>query len=161
VLPRLSVAVPACWLIAGGATKLLLATPGDLPGLVREATPFGLETTFRLAVGVELAVGLAALLRPRAFAPLVGLLLVGFGAVLGAQVAEGATSCGCFGGRLHVPPLLMAGLDAGMLALLLAGRPLRLPRGTGVPLPIALVLAAAAAAAPWLFTPAGAGGLPR
>jgi hypothetical protein len=66
--------------------------------------------------------------------------------VLATQVASGATSCGCFGGKIDVSPWLVLAADASLLTGVLATKPWRLPQGGRmdlVALVAALVLAAA------------------
>lgn len=139
--------VAALWILAGCLLKALFGTPGDLPPAVRDL-PLPLGTTFRLVLALEAFVGLLLLLRPGRAWPLGVLLLVAFGAVAGMQMAAGASSCGCFGEALHVPPWVMLALDALMLALLLGARPWRLARGGRTDALAGLLALAAAVALP-------------
>lgn len=137
------------WILAGCLAKALLGTPGDLPPLVRRV-PLALGPLFSLAIGIEAFVGLATALRPGRAWPLALLLLLAFGAVLTSQIAEGASSCGCFGGRIDVPPWAMLALDVAFLALLLAARPWRLARGGRGDLLVGVLALAAGLGLPWL-----------
>lgn len=141
--------VVGAWILAGCLLKALLGTPGDLPPLVQKA-PLPLGVVFALVLGIEAFVAVGLLLRPGRFWPLGLLLLLAFGAVLASQVAAGATSCGCFGGTIDVPPWVMLAADALFLVLLLAARPWRLARGGRVDLLVAALALAAGVALPWL-----------
>jgi hypothetical protein len=116
------------WILAGAVLKTLYGSPADLPQLIRDL-PLAVGTTFKLLIGIELVVGIGALLRPsRGWLPAL-LLLLAFIVVLVLQVAGGEASCGCFGDALVIAPAVMLALD-GTLALLLAlSRPWRLEPG--------------------------------
>lgn len=116
------------WILAGCLAKAVLGTPADLPVVVRRV-PLPLGTTFALALAIEAFVGLSTALRPGRAWPLAALLLVAFSVVLGTQVAAGATSCGCFGSTVLVPPWLMLAFDLIFTALLVVARPWRLALG--------------------------------
>jgi hypothetical protein len=151
----LAVRVAGAWILFGSAAKAFFGTPGDLPPLVLEA-PFATGTTFALVLAVEAFVGVAALVRPGRAWPLAALLLLAFVAVLGTQVAAGAASCGCFGGRIDVPPWAMMAIDAGLFLLVLAAKPWRLPRGGAADLFALGAALVVAAAMPLLVRPGGA-----
>jgi hypothetical protein len=138
------------WILAGALLKLLLGNPADLPRPLL-ALPLGAALTFKLAIGVEFAVAALALLRPALGWPLVVLLLVAFGSVLGVQVADGAKSCGCFGASIEVPPWAMLAADSVLLVLVLLSRPWRLERHLGPAFALALTLVLAGLVAPWVF----------
>ena len=159
-----SVAVRAAgaWLLAGALAKLFMGTPKDLPELVRELTPFGLDLTFHLVIAVELVIVSLSIFKPRwAWLPLV-LLYAFFEFVLASQLAADAESCGCFGATIKVPPQLMVAVDAVLLLALLASRPWSRLKGAGLPVPYLAAALAASIAAPWLVissvpsAPAGA-----
>ncbi len=79
-------------------------------------------------------------------------LFVFFDFVLTTQIAAGAESCGCFGGRLEVSPKLMMAVDSTLLLLLLTSKPwmsIR-SRGAGIGLVIALLMVALGAPALWI-----------
>ncbi len=118
----------ALWILFGAVFKLLQGTPADLPAVLRDL-PVRTALLFQVVVGVELVVGIMALLRPsRGWIP--GALLLGtFLVVLAMQVADGAASCGCFGATITIPPAVMLGVDGGLVVLLLLTRPWRLPPG--------------------------------
>jgi hypothetical protein len=127
---RVVLVVAGLWVLLGAVAKLFWGTPGDLPELVR-ALPLGLALTFRLAISLELAVAFLALIRPRwAWLPMLGLLLA-FVIVLVLQIGTGASSCGCFGAALEVPPWIPLVIDGALLLLLVATRPWRGLGGAG------------------------------
>jgi len=139
----------AAWVAMGAVFKLLWGTPALLPAVVRNV---GLELglTYNLAIGIELAIVLVALAKPRWGWPLQVLLLLVFDAVLTTQIAAGAENCGCFGSKLSVPPWLMMTIDSALLLALLAARPWScLAPGANPVVPIGL--AAAALALPWML----------
>jgi hypothetical protein len=123
-----AVRLAGLWILAGGVLKLLLGTPGDLPQVVRDL-PVDWLTSYRVVIAIEVFAGLLALAKPaRGWLPAL-LLLLAFGAVLGTQVVAGASSCGCFGAKIKVPPGVGLGVDVGLLLLLLLARPWRLRGG--------------------------------
>lgn len=138
------------WILAGCLLKAWLGTPADLPEVVR-SIPLALGTLFSLALGLEAFVGLATLLRPGRFWPAAALLLVAFLVVLLTQVAAGASSCGCFGATVPVPPWVMLAVDAALLVVLLLARPWRLARGGRPDLVVGVAALAVAVALPILF----------
>jgi hypothetical protein len=159
--PAHLVRIAGLYVLAGALLKLFLGTPADLPPALRRI-PMGLGDLFKVAIAIEVFVGLVALFRPaRGWLPLM-LLLGAFVAVLVSQVAEGAASCGCLGPTLDVPPAVMLAIDVAWLVLLFAVRPWRLaPGGTRDWAVVAGVLAVAVAL-PFLFTrEAGAWSLVR
>ena len=107
-LPALAVRLAAAWVLAGALFKLFLGTPADLPPTVVDASPLGLAETYRTAIGIELAVVFLALVRPGTAWPLVVGMYAVFEVVLGAQLAAGAESCGCFGSKVTLTPLQMS-----------------------------------------------------
>lgn len=150
-LPSVAVRLAGVWLLAGALLKLFRGTPKDLPDLIRKLTPFDIDLTFHLVIGVELFLVCLSVLRPKlAWVPLAA-LFVFFEFVLMKQIAAGAESCGCFGPSIKVDPRVMVAIDAALLAFMLLSRPwsrLSSPGGS------ALVLALAAAASflvPWLY----------
>ena len=132
------------WILIGCLLKAFLGTPADLPAVIRKL-PFPLGTTFALVLGTEMFVGLMMLLRPGRAWPAEILLLGVFAAVLATQLFAGASSCGCFGATIPVPPWAMLVVDLAFFGALLASKPWRLPRG-GLPDLVALAAAVAAAA---------------
>ena len=120
------VRIAGLWVFAGALTKTFVGLPGDFPSpiLLLDFDPLKVLV---IAVAVETAVGLLAILAPRrGWIPLAALLCM-FAAVLALHMRSGAESCGCFGGALLIPPSLMLGIDAallvGVLATALRGRP--------------------------------------
>ena len=137
------------WVLAGALFKLFLGTPADLPGVVRDF-PLELGLVYKLAITVELAVGLLALLKPRwGWLPALLLLLV-FDVVLTTQIAAGDASCGCFGGSITVPPWAMLAIDSVLLLGLVATRPWS-AFGPGAPPLVAAGALAVTLVLPWLF----------
>lgn len=121
-LARAALLLACAWLAAGALFKLFAGSPQDLPPVVRDLF-LGQDLTFRLAIAVELAVVFAAVLRPRwGWLPL-ALTFVLFDVVLAQLAASGATSCGCFGSKVKIPPAVMMGIDTTLLVLILATRP--------------------------------------
>jgi hypothetical protein len=92
------------WVLAGAVAKLLLGTPKDLPQIVRDHAPFGLDLTFHLVIGVELAIVCLAWLKPRLAWPVIVALFAFFDFILVSQLRAGAESCGCFGASIKVDP---------------------------------------------------------
>jgi hypothetical protein len=137
------------WILAGALFKLLSGSPALLPEVVRRV-PLELGVVYNLAIGIELAIALAALAKPRLGWLAQALLLLVFDAVLATQIAAGAASCGCFGSQLSVPPWVMLALDSAFLAGLVALRPWS-RAAAGLPLPVPAALAAAALAVPWFL----------
>ena len=150
------VRLAALWVLAGATLKLLHGNPKDLPGLLQDVLPLGLDTLFKLVISVEFVVGLFALLHPRrGWKPLLVLLLF-FLALLTWQVMQGATACGCFGGAIDISPAVMLGIDATLIGLLILARPWATPnpRVDHAPQWAVLVFAAllgSAALLPWLY----------
>jgi len=139
------------WILAGAVAKLFLGTPKDLPEIVRKLTPFGLDLTFHLVIGVELAMVSLAWIRPRLAWPLVLALFGFFDFILVSQLSAGADSCGCFGKSIKVSPWLMLAVDSALILSLLASRPwssIRRPGGSLAPLAAAI---AVSFALPWLL----------
>lgn len=145
------VRLAGAWILAGALAKLFLGTPKDLPEVVRKMSPFGLDLTFHLVIGVELAMVSLAWIRPRLAWPLVLALFAFFDFVLVEQLSAGASSCGCFGASIKVSPWLMLSVDSALVLSLLASRPwstVPLPGGSLAPLAAAF---AASFAVPWLL----------
>ena len=155
--------VAGVWILLGCAAKALVGTPGDLPKVLLEL-PVAVGTTFGLVLAVEAFVGLTTLVRPGRAWPLAALLLLTFAGVLATQIAAGATSCGCFGATIKVPPAAMLAADVAALALLFAARPWRLARGGGADVVVFGLAVGIAIAVPLLLDreakPGGGGGGP-
>ncbi len=150
ILARLAVYLAATWLLAWALMKLFKGNPMELPEPVRAYSPFDAELTFRVAIAIELSIVSLAVIRPRwGWLPMAGLYTF-FVALLVPMVAAGAESCGCGGGAIKMPPLLMLGIDGLLLVGLLATRPWRALAGTGLPLWLLVLGLAVSWAAPWL-----------
>ncbi|NOT32444.1 MAG: hypothetical protein HOP15_18520 [Planctomycetes bacterium] len=137
----------AAWVLTGAAFKLFWGTPALLPEVVRDL-PLELGLTYKLAIGIELAIVLVALAKPRWGWLLQAALLLVFDAVLTTQIAAGAESCGCFGSKLSMPPWVMMAIDSALLAGLLLARPWK-HFGAGVNPIVPVALAAVGLALPW------------
>jgi hypothetical protein len=113
------------WILAGAVAKLLLGTPKDLPAIVRDHSPFGLDLTFHLVIGIELALVGFAWILPRLAAFPVLALFAFFDFILVSQLRAGAESCGCFGATIKVDPRVMLAVDSALILGLLLTRPWR------------------------------------
>ncbi len=148
-LQGILVRIAGLWVFAGALTKTFVGLPGDLPSPILQLD-FDPLVVLVIAVAVETAIGLLAILAPRrGWIPLAALLCV-FAAVLALHMRSGAESCGCFGGALLIPPALMLGIDAallaGVLATALRGRPWQ-PQSAFALIAIGTLIAAAILAA--------------
>jgi hypothetical protein len=150
-LTPLAVRAAALWLAAGALFKLFAGTPADLPAVLHEL-PIPTDLFFKLAIGVELSLVCAAVLRPRlAWLPMVALFLL-FDGILAVALSQGAESCGCFGSSVTIPPAVMMGIDSVLLVGILLTRPwLSTSAGVGpAPLLPALVAACLVLPFPWI-----------
>jgi len=82
--------------------------------------PLELGLTYNLAIGIELAISVVALTKPRWGWWMQAALLLVFDLVLSTQIAAGETNCGCFGAKLSVDPRVMLAADSALLVGLLA-----------------------------------------
>ena len=139
------------WILAGAVAKLLLGTPKDLPEIVRQITPFGIDLTFHLVIGVELAIVCLAWLKPRLAWPVVLALFAFFDFILVSQLLAGAESCGCFGATIKVQPELMLGVDSVLLISLLVSRPWKTLVGPGLSTALLAVGVVVSFALPWVL----------
>lgn len=109
----------ALYLLIGAGAKFIWGRPTDLPTPIQILVanlPLSLTQTFRLILSVEFGLALWGLLRPRrAWIGLVAVLAAFLG-VLVIQMNAGETTCGCFGAKVTIPPLVMFGIDATLLA---------------------------------------------
>jgi len=143
------IALISAWVMAGAVFKLVWGTPALLPEVIRDL-PLELGATYNLAIGIELAIALVALTKPRWGWILQAALLVVFDVVLTTQIAAGTENCGCFGNKLSMPPWVMMTIDSVLLVGLLVQKPwARL--GPGLPLPVPVGLAAVVLAVPWFM----------
>lgn len=141
------------WVLAGAVAKLFLGTPKDLPEIVRTLAPFGLDLTFHLVIGVELAIVCLAWLKPRLGWPVVLALFAFFDFILVSQLLAGAESCGCFGASIKVEPGWMLAIDSVLLFALLLSRPWSGIRGPGLPTALLAAAIVVSFALPWLVIP--------
>ena len=111
-----AVRLVALWVLAGAASKAASGMPTDLPHFfsTSEVDPVA---AIVLGVGVEIAVGVLALIAPRAARIPLAALLAAFIALLIHHVTHTDATCGCFGGA-HIPAAVMLGADLTFLALL-------------------------------------------
>jgi len=113
------------WLLAGAVLKLFDASPSHLPApMIKWTGALGLDLMFVLefTIAAELVVVGVMWLLPRLARPVGILMLAGFLPVLVADVASGATSCGCFG-AVEIHPGITLAVDFGfLLGLWLLGR---------------------------------------
>jgi hypothetical protein len=146
VRAEVAVRLAGLWVLAGGLFKLFLGTPADLPAIVKDL-PLGFDLPLRLklVVAAELSVAVLAVLRPRLAWLLLTVLLLVFGGVLTSQVVGGASSCGCFGTKVQIPPAVALAVDGGLLLLLLSSRPWTGRVSAAPPWIVGLALAAAIA----------------
>ncbi len=113
----------AVWILLGGVLKLFWGTPNDLPDVVRDMMWRDPAAWLALVVGVELLIGIAAMISPRLGWWGVAALLAVFTGVAVIETARGSESCGCFGAAVTVPPWVMAAIDVLILAAVLWARP--------------------------------------
>jgi hypothetical protein len=140
------------WILAGSVAKLFLGTPKDLPAMVLKLSPFGIDLTFHLVIGVELAMVCLTWILPGLAWPLVLALFAFFDFILVSQLLAGASSCGCFGATIHVSPWLMLSVDSALILSLLASRPWSsMRRSPGRSLPLLAAGLAVSFALPWLL----------
>jgi hypothetical protein len=149
-LARIALLLTAAWLLAGALFKLLVGTPGDLPPVLF-ALPLPKDAIYRLAIAAEFVIVALALLKPRIGWWLCAAAMVVFDVILTQLIASGAKSCGCFGGKIEMPPQLMLAIDTVLLVALLAGRPWRSLRWRGLDWPVTAIVALALASLPWLY----------
>lgn len=149
-LAPIFVRLAVLWVAAGALFKLLAGTPADLPPAVR-AFPLGMDLTFKLAIGVELAITFAALLRPRLAWPAVVALFAVFEVVLALVALDGGESCGCFGSSVTIPPTVMMIVDGLLLVAVLASRPWSSHAKPLAPLGVIALTTVASLALPFLY----------
>jgi hypothetical protein len=144
--------VASLWLLAGALFKLFKGSPADLPPTIVEIVGKGNITLFfKSAIGIELAVVVLTWLKPRLGWFLLAGTFAVFLALLLPLVLEGAESCGCFGGSITIPPIVMVGIDGVLLLAMLATKPWARVKTSGGPMWLVGLLIAAGLAAPWLI----------
>jgi hypothetical protein len=139
------------WILAGAVAKLFLGTPKDLPELVRNLSPFGVDLTFHLVIGVELAIVCLAFLKPRLAWPVVIALFAFFDYLLVTLLLAGEKNCGCFGATIKVSPWVMLGVDSVLLISLLLSRPWKSIQRSGLPIAALAVGVLISFALPWVI----------
>jgi methylamine utilization protein MauE len=150
-LTLVCVVLIATWVATGAVFKLFWGTPALLPRpVIATGEWLGLELglTYKLTIGLELAIVALALTRPRLGWWCLAAILVVFDVVLTSQIKEGETSCGCFGSGFSPSPKVMLTIDSVLLLALLAARPWS-SAGPGLPLSVPVVLGALGLALPW------------
>lgn len=121
-LTPLFVRLAALWVAAGALFKLFAGSPADLPAILHEL-PMETALVFKLAIGIELSIVCAALLRPAlGWLPIVALFAV-FDVILAYVMSSGAESCGCFGSSITIAPWMMMLIDTVLLLAVLASKP--------------------------------------
>ena len=141
------------WVLAGALAKLFLGTPKDLPEIVRNLTPFGLDLTFHLVIGVELAIVSLAWIVPALAWPVLLALFLFFDGILVSQLLAGAESCGCFGSSIKVDPRVMLAVDSALLLALFASKPWRVRGRAGAALGVLAAAVVVSFAVPWFAIP--------
>ncbi|MEE2940462.1 MAG: hypothetical protein VX460_08760, partial [Planctomycetota bacterium] len=152
-LPGFALALGILWLAAGALYKLFDGHPADLPPSVIEKSPFDAWDTFRFAIAAELAVVALVVTVPQLGWLALSGVFATFLTVLFPLVAEGAESCGCFGGTITIKPITMMAIDGGLLLLILFSKPWRLPTTAGLGPMAALPLVVACVAGPIVKLP--------
>ncbi len=139
------------WILIPALAKLFLGTPKDLPAFVRDHSPFGLDVTFHLVIGIELTLVAFAWIAPFLAWPPILALFAFFDFILVTQLRAGAKNCGCFGETIHVDPHVMLWVDSALLLALLVARPWRsTSRAVGRRLAPLAACIAVAFALPWI-----------
>ena len=147
-LARGALVLAALWIAAGALFKLLEGSPNDLPPIVRETfAGMDLGLKYRLAIGIELAIAVTALLRPGIGWWLVVAQLIVFDVVLAFSLDQ--ESCGCFGSTIPITPLQMMAIDTVLLVGILLGRPWRGFGGFRAPVPFVAATMLFGLALPW------------
>lgn len=140
----------ALWVLVGAGLKLFLGTPYDLPDIVQQL-PLDLVLTYQIAIAAELTIGVLAMLKPRWAWLLILTLLLLFDVALITQVREGASSCGCFGSAVTVPPVAVLVVDSLLIVLLLVSRPWASLGRDGIHALALAMLLAVVIPLPWLL----------
>ncbi len=123
-LALLAIRISAVWVLAVASIKLFKGSPSDLPLMVQNFMGWmDIGLKFQIVVAIELSVVFLAFLRPSWAWPLLVGMFTLFVAMLSKMIADGATSCGCFGGAIKIPPAAMLALDGSCLVAILATRP--------------------------------------
>ncbi|TAJ21010.1 MAG: hypothetical protein EPO68_05570 [Planctomycetota bacterium] len=148
---RVALVLTAAWILTGAIFKLLIGTPNDLPPVLFELVPLSKGMIYHLAIAAELVIVALAFTRPRLGWWLCAATMVVFDLILVQLIASGAKSCGCFGGKIEMPPERMMLIDSVLLVALLASRPWRVLTWKGLETPVVAVIALALASVPWLF----------
>jgi hypothetical protein len=148
---RVAVVLTAAWILTGAVFKLLVGTPNDLPPVLYDVVPLSKGLIYHLAIAAELVIVALALLKPRVGWWLCAAAMVVFDLILVQLIATDATSCGCFGGKIEMPPQRMLLIDSVLLGALLASRPWRALTWKGLETPVVAVIVLALASVPWLF----------
>lgn len=126
------------WVLVGAMYKLLFAQPSELPSWIvhwlqrQDQWPWLPELMLHGFIGIELAaVGMMVFL-PRLARPVAITILGAFVFVLIAEITHlvrvappdqglfnvlWTGDCGCFGGKMTIPPLIMLIIDGGLLVL--------------------------------------------
>lgn len=148
---RIALLLTAAWILTGAVFKLFVGTPNDLPPVLFDVVPLSKGLIYHLAIAAELVIVALALLKPRVGWWLCVATMIVFDLILVQLIGSGAKSCGCFGGKVEMPPQTMLTIDSALLVLLLASRPWRVLTWKGLETPVVAVILVALASVPWLF----------
>lgn len=148
---RVALLLTAAWILTGAVFKLLVGTPNDLPPVLFDLLPLSKVLIYQLAIAAELVIVALALVKPRLGWWLCAAAMVVFDLILVQLIASDAKTCGCFGGKVEMPPQNMLLIDSVLLVALLASRPWRVLTWKGLETPVVAVLVLALASVPWLF----------
>ena len=151
---RIALLLAVGWLLAGALFKLLAGAPSDLPETIQRFPVLKPAWTFRLAIGLELAIAAIALIRPRVGWILIVLLFALFDFLLYKLVMAGESSCGCFGSNAPewLTPIVMMSIDTVLMLAVLVTLPWSRFRGSKNIKPL-LPVAAILIGLPWLPLP--------
>lgn len=138
---RIALLLAVAWLAFWALMKLYKGSPNDLPAQVIDMSPWGIYTTFRGVVAIELAVVAIALLLPRLGWFILAVQYTVFLVILAKLIQAGAETCGCTGSVVKLAPWQMASIDGLLLLGLLVTAPWkRLPKTKLLPLRLLALL---------------------
>ena len=155
-LAHVAVIAGSLWLAAGAFFKLFAGTPADLPPDIGDLIgKSNLTLFFHVAIAIELATVALAWFKPKlGWFVLAGTFVV-FLIVLTPAVMRGDESCGCMGGSITIPPIVMMSIDGLLLLSILFTKPWKNITWKGLPLILVGLIVAGCAAAPWLVIESG------
>lgn len=155
-LAHVAVIAGSLWLAAGALFKLFAGTPADLPPDIAEwIGKSNLSLFFHVAIGIELSTVALAWFKPKLGWFFLACTFVVFLIVLTPGVMRGDESCGCMGGSIKIPPIVMMSIDGLLLLAILFTKPWKNITWKGLPLILVGLIVAGCAAAPWLVIESG------